>query len=157
MDYKERVLTIIEEVGTTGDKLIEILLKVQNTKDKKYITEEELKIVSRELKVPLSKVYGVVTFYSMFSLKKRGRYVIEICNSGPCYVNGSRNIVKIFENILGIKIGETTKDGLFSMDYTSCIGACDVAPAVKINDQVYGNLNEEKIKAIIADLRKGEE
>ncbi len=156
MDADQKVKVIVERIGNTPDKLIEILLKIQNVSDSHYVSEEELKIVSDCLGVPLSKVYGVATFYSMLSTKKRGKYVIQICNSAPCYLANSKNVVKAFEKILDIKIGEVTEDGIFSLEYTSCIGACDIAPAVKINDEIYGNLDEEKIKEIIINLRKEE-
>ncbi|WP_432663360.1 NAD(P)H-dependent oxidoreductase subunit E [Wukongibacter baidiensis] len=156
MNKGEKTIDIIKRVGNTPDKLIEVLLEVQNQSEENYITEEELKIISRELDVPISKAFGVASFYSMLSTKKRGKYVIQICNSGPCYVKNSKKVAKTFEAALGIKMGEITEDGLFSLEYTSCIGACDQAPAVKINDEVYGNLDKEKIYDIINSLRKEE-
>ncbi|MGF7058850.1 NAD(P)H-dependent oxidoreductase subunit E [Brassicibacter mesophilus] len=156
MDAVQRVQEIIKKIGRTPDKLIEILIEIQSSSDKHYVTEEELQIVSNYLEIPLSKAYGVATFYSMLSTKKRGKFVIQICNSAPCYLKNSKNIAETFEAILGIEVGEVTKDGLFSLEYTSCIGACDIAPAVKINDDIYGELNAEKIEKIINDLRKEE-
>lgn len=156
VNMDEKTIKIIEAIGKTTDKLIEILMEVQRQSNENCVTEEELKIISKELGVPLSKVYGVATFYSMLSTKKRGEYVIQVCNSGPCYVKNSKLIAKLFENVLGIKMGEITSDGLFSLEYTSCIGACDLAPAVKINEEVYGNLDREKIYKLIDTLRKEE-
>lgn len=156
VNMDEKTIKIIEAIGKTTDKLIEILMEVQRQSNENCVTEEELKIISKELGVPLSKVYGVATFYSMLSTKKRGKYVIQVCNSGPCYVKNSKLIAKLFENVLGIKMGEITSDGLFSLEYTSCIGACDLAPAVKINEEVYGNLDREKIYKLIDTLRKEE-
>lgn len=156
VNMDEKTIKIIEAIGKTTDKLIEILMEVQRQSNENCVTEEELKIISKELGVPLSKVYGVATFYSMLSTKKRGKYVIQVCNSGPCYVKNSKLIAKLFEGVLGIKMGEITSDGLFSLEYTSCIGACDLAPAVKINEEVYGNLDREKIHKLIDTLRKEE-
>lgn len=156
MNMDENTIKIIEKIGKTPDKLIEILIKVQRQSNENYITEDQLKIISKELCVPLSKVYGVATFYSMLSIKKRGKYVIQICNSGPCYVKNSKEIAKAFEAALGINMGEVTDDGLFSLEFTSCIGACDLAPAVKINEEIYGNLDKEKVYKIIDSLRKEE-
>lgn len=156
MDAVQRVQEIIKKIGRTPDKLIEILIEIQSSSDNHYVTEEELQIVSNYLEIPLSKAYGVATFYSMLSTKKRGKFVIQICNSAPCYLKNSKNIAETFEAILGIEVGEVTKDGLFSLEYTSCIGACDIAPAVKINDEIYGELNAEKIEKVINDLRKEE-
>lgn len=151
---RENVLKVIQEIGNSQDKLLEILIKVQNGSEKNNVSEEQLVEISKELAIPLSKVYGVASFYSMISVQERGKNVIQICNSGPCYVKGSRNIVEIFESELGIKMGEVTKDGLFSLEFTSCIGACDIAPAVKINDELYGNLDKDKIAQIVSKLRE---
>ncbi len=156
MNKGERTINIIKRIGNTADKLIEVLLEVQSQSDENYITEEELKIISRELDIPISKAFGVASFYSMLSTKKRGKYVIQICNSGPCYVKNSKRVAKAFESALGIKMGEITEDGLFSLEYTSCIGACDLAPAAKINEEIYGNLDKEKIYKLIDSLRKEE-
>ena len=154
MNATEKITKIVKDIGKTPDKLIEVLLKVQSQSDENYITEEELRIISNQLDVPLSKAYGVATFYSMLSTKKRGKYVIQICNSGPCYVKNSKKIAKTFESALGIKVGEVTADGLFSLEYTSCIGACDLAPAVKINEDIYGNLDREKVYKLLDTLRR---
>lgn len=156
MNMDEKTIKIIKQIGKTPDKLIEILMEVQSQSNENCVTEEDLKIISKELGIPLSKVYGVATFYSMLSTKKRGKYVIQVCNSGPCYVKNSKLIAKLFEAVLGINMGEMTADGLFSLEYTSCIGACDLAPAVKINEEVYGNLDSEKIYKLIDTLRKEE-
>lgn len=156
MNFKERVVNIIKEIGTTPDKLIEVLIEVQNNSNNNYISEEECNVISKEMNIPLSKVYGVASFYSMLSTKKKGKYVIQICNSAPCYLNGGKEITKIFETELGIKIGEVTNDELFSLEFTSCIGACDLAPAAKINEELYGKLNKEKITLILNKLREEE-
>ncbi len=154
---KNDIESIIEKIGNTPDKLIEILIEVQRQSEENYISKDALKIISKELKISLSKAYGVASFYSMLSTKKRGRYVIQICNSAPCYMNGGKQVKKYFEDILGITVGEMTDDGLFSLEFTGCIGTCDKAPAVKINDKVYGNLNKEKVEALVDSIRKEEE
>ena len=154
MNLQQMVLGIIEDKGNMKDKLIEILLEIQLRTEGNYVPKEALKIISESLDIPLSRVYGVATFYSMLSIKERGKYVIQICNSAPCYISGSSDIVKDFEEVLGIKMGEVTEDGMFSLEYTSCIGACNLAPAVKINDKVYGNLDKNKIIEILDSLRK---
>lgn len=155
MNIETKTMDIINRVGKTPDKLLEILIETQRNSEGNYITENELRIISKALGVPLSKVYGVATFYSMLSTKKRGKYIIQVCKSGPCYVNGTSTVVDVFENVLGIKMGEVTNDGLFSLEYTSCLGACDIAPAVKINEQLYGNLTVGKIIEIVDVLKRG--
>lgn len=155
MTEREYVLQAIQEVGGTEDKIIEVLLNVQGSSSRNYITEDQLEVISQELGVPLSIVYGVASFYSLLSTYQRGENVIEICNSGPCYISGSKNIVEMFESVLGIKMGEVTNDCKFSLEFTSCIGACDVAPAAKINGEVYGNLDKKKIDEIVNAIREG--
>jgi len=154
MEEKIDIRNIIQNIGSTQDKLIEILIAVQAQSKEHYISEEQLNIISSLLDIPLSKVYGVASFYSMLSTIKKGKYVIEICNSGPCYVKNSSQIVKVVEELLNIKVGEMTKDGLFSIQYISCFGACHIAPAIRINDEIYGSLTSEKVTKIIESLRK---
>lgn len=145
---------IIKNIGSTPDKLIEILIEVQNKSDEHYISEEQINEISNALDIPPSRVYGTASFYAMLSTKKRARYVIQICNNGPCYIENTEKIVKMFEDILHIKIGGVTEDKLFTIEYISCFGACDRAPAVMINDEIYGGLTSEKIEHIIDSLRR---
>ncbi|KAB3530756.1 NAD(P)H-dependent oxidoreductase subunit E [Alkaliphilus serpentinus] len=149
-------MEIIDNVGNTPDKLLEVLIAVQESSEENYISEEQLVSVSKGLGVTLSKAYGVATFYSMLSLKQRGKYVIQLCNSAPCYVNKAFEIIRAFEENLGIKVGEVTDDGLFSLEFVSCIGACHMAPAVKINDEVFGNLDRFKVKSILEEIIRRE-
>lgn len=144
-----RILAIIEEKGKSKEHLLAILLAIQNASGKNYVQEEWAKIVATELNVSPSMVYDVLTFYSMFSTKPRGKHVIEICKSTPCYISKSDVIAKIFEEHLGIKVGETTKDQQFTLLYTACVGACDIGPVAKIGEEIYGDLTEDKINSII--------
>lgn len=153
----KRIDNILEKVGKTPDKLIEVLLAVQAKSKYNYISKESLKYIAKELNIPISKAYGVASFYSMLSTKKRGKYVIQICNSAPCYLCGGREITQFLKNYLKININEVTEDGLFSLEFTSCIGACNKAPAIKINDQLHVNLTNEKVIDLISSIRMGEE
>lgn len=144
-----RILAIVEEKGRSKEHLLSILLAIQNASGKNYVQEEWAKVVATELNLSLSMVYDVLTFYSMFSTKPRGKYVIEICKSTPCYISKSDKIAKIFEKHLGIKVGETTKDQQFTLLYTACVGACDIGPVAKIGEEIYGDLTEDKINSII--------
>ena len=144
-----QIIRIIEDIGKSQEQLLSILLAIQNASGKNYVEEEWAQIVAMELNLSLSKVYDVLTFYAMFSTKPQGKYVIEICNSTPCYINKSEKIAKIFENQLGIKLGETTKDNQFTLLYTACVGACDIGPVAKIGKDVYGDLTPDKINDII--------
>ena len=118
-------------------------------KRKKYLPEKEKKKISNKLKIPISRIYGILTFYSKFYTEKQGKYIIEICNSPSCYLNGSLDLIKFIEKKLKIKSNQTTKDGKFSLHISSCIGCCDKAPAMLVNGKLYGNLTKEKIKDIL--------
>lgn len=154
MGRDKDVIEAIERNGSTPDKLIEVLIDVQNHSGENYISEGKLRDISDSLGVPLGKAYGIASFYSMLSTKKRGRYVIQVCNSVPCHMYRSLDIVKAVEDALQIKAGEVTTDGLFSLEFTDCIGNCAEPPAMKINDRVYGNLDYNKVLSIIDSIRK---
>ena len=128
-------------------RLLGELRAIQDRKG--YVSEKEMKKLSSKLKIPISKIYGAATFYAQIHVKPQGKKVIEICNSPSCYINGSMNIIKYLEKKLGIKSGQTTKDGKFSLHICSCIGCCDSAPAMKIGKKIYGKLTKKKIDEII--------
>lgn len=153
----EKVVDVVNIIGNDEDKLIEILIELQRKSEFNYLSKEVIKDVARQLDTSETKVYGITNFYSMLSTEKRGRNVIQICNSAPCYIRNGSDVAKIFQDILGIKMGEVSSDGNFSLEFVSCIGACDIAPAVRINDKVYGNLNRGKIFNILASMKRGED
>ncbi|MDD3212734.1 MAG: NADH-quinone oxidoreductase subunit NuoE [Eubacteriales bacterium] len=97
----------------------------------------------------LSEVYGVTTFYSQFSLQPKGQYVIGVCLGTACYVRGSQKVLDRVEKELNIKVGETSKNGLFTLQATRCLGACGLAPVMMINDEVYGRLTDDEVPAIL--------
>ena len=118
-----------------------------------YLSEEVLKNISKKTGTPISKVYGVASFYSMLHLEQQGKNVIYICNSPSCHVNGSVDLIGLLEKELGVKEGQITKDRLFSFHIHSCIGCCDRAPAMLMNGKVYDKLTEKKLKEIIKKCR----
>jgi len=118
-----------------------------------YVSEANAHYLSRKTGIPFSKIYGVITFYEMLYTEPKGKYIIRICNSPSCYLNGSLNLIEFLASLLKIKSGETTKNKQFSLEIVSCIGCCDQAPAMIINNKVYGNLDEKKIKQIIFSLK----
>jgi NADH-quinone oxidoreductase subunit E len=150
---KEQVLEIIQKKGKQKEQILSILLEIQKASGKNYVDRAWARLVADELGLPLTKVYDVLTFYAMYATEPRGKYVIEICKSAPCHVANASAVVEMFEEALGIKMGETTADQLFTLQYTSCIGACDIAPAVKIGEKVYGHLTKEKVAEIINSFR----
>lgn len=119
-----------------------------------YIPLEVQELVSQLMNIPVAEIYGVVTFYSFFSLKPKGKYVIGVCLGTACYVKGSQLVMDKFSEILGIKPGETTDDGLFTLDALRCIGACGIAPAISINGKVYPKMEVNKVGALINEYHK---
>ena len=133
--------------------LMVILSDIQ--KEYGYIPLEVQELVSEKTGISVAEIYGVVTFYSFFSLKPKGKYVIGCCLGTACYVKGAQQIIDKFSEILKIKPGETSEDGMFTLDALRCIGACCVAPAVQINGNVYAQMTVDKVAPLIEEYRKG--
>ncbi|MBC8587823.1 NADH-quinone oxidoreductase subunit NuoE [Paratissierella segnis] len=114
-----------------------------------YLPVEILQLISVELNIPISEIYGVATFYSQFSFIPKGENIISVCLGTACYVKGGQEILEEFENQLGIKAGDTTEDMKFSITSTRCVGDCSMAPVVLVNDDVYPRLKKDKVKEII--------
>jgi NADH-quinone oxidoreductase subunit E/NADP-reducing hydrogenase subunit HndA len=132
--------------------LMLVLADVQN--EYGYIPLEVQEIISEELNIPVSDIYGVVTFYSFFSLNPKGRYVIGVCIGTACYVKGGQNVLDKFSELLKIKVGQTTSDGLFTLDALRCIGACGIAPAISINGTVYPKVKLSDVDKIIKEYKE---
>ena len=114
-----------------------------------YVPQESLVELAKSLNLSLSDVYGVATFYSFLSTKLKGKYIIRICKSMPCFLRNCQTIIKSVEAEIGIKLGETTPDGKFSFQLTNCIGVCDRAPAMMINNDAHVDLTPRKISRIL--------
>lgn len=132
--------------------LMLILADIQN--EYGYLPLEVQEVVSQETGIPTSEIYGVVTFYSFFSLQPKGRYVIGVCIGTACYVKGGQNVLDKFSDLLNIKVGQTSKDGLFTLDGLRCIGACGIAPAISINGKVYPKVKLSDVPEIIKEYRE---
>ena len=131
--------------------LMMILSDIQ--KEYGYIPLEVQELVSERTGISVAEIYGVVTFYSFFSLKPKGKYVIGCCLGTACYVKGAQQIIDKFSEIIGIKPGETSEDGMFTLDALRCIGACGIAPAVTINGKVYPKLTVDAVPAVVEEYR----
>lgn len=131
--------------------LMMILSDIQ--KEYGYIPLEVQELVSKKTGISVAEIYGVVTFYTFFSLKPKGKYVIGCCLGTACYVKGAQQIIDKFSDIIGIKPGETSEDGMFTLDALRCIGACGIAPAVTINGKVYPKLSVEDVPKIVEEYR----
>ncbi len=144
---EQKLAKVIEDHKDMQGALIPVLHEAQAIYG--YLPYEVMRKIGDGLGIPVAKVYGVATFYSQFSLEKKGKYRINVCMGTACYVKGSGDILNKFRQRLGIEVGECTEDGLFSLESCRCIGACGLAPVITINDEVYGRLTEDDIDGII--------
>ncbi len=153
---KEMDFSKLDEIIALSDKredsLIGILHKTQELYG--YVPQEAQAHIADALTIPVSRVYGVVTFYSYFLEKPRGKYQISVCLGTACYVKGAQDVLSTLEEELGIKYGETTSDLMFSIAQTRCLGDCSNAPVMMINDELYGNVIPAEIPAIIDKYRE---
>ena len=148
---RAKIEEICDRYADEPTPLMMILSDIQ--KEYGYIPLDVQEIVSAKTGVSTAEIYGVVTFYSFFSLKPKGKYIIGCCLGTACYVKGAQNVIDKFSEILGIKPGETTEDGLFTIDALRCIGACGIAPAVSINGKVYPKVEVKAVPGIINELK----
>lgn len=132
--------------------LISILHKVQAHFG--YLDAARMDAVAQLLRAPAAKVSGVSTFYHYFRLKPRGTYIINVCLGTACYVKGANSIIEVLRQVLGIDFGETTPDGMFSLEATRCLGTCGLAPVIMVNDEIHGKLRPDQIPALIEDYRE---
>lgn len=146
---------IVNKYGNEADNLIAVLLDLQDLNEAHYLTREAIVGVAEVMGLEVQNVYEVATFYHALSTTPKGKYVIELCQGTACTVNKQKSIRLALEKELGIKMGETTLDNLFTIQYTPCFGACDVSPAMRLNKKVYGNLTEDSLKKILDECRRG--
>jgi len=138
----ERLRIVIQEKINLQNPLIEILRQAQEIFG--FLPIEVQEFIATELNIPLSKIYGVVTFYNFFSMKPKGKYIINVCLGTACYVKGASRIVSMFEDVLSVKLGETTSDNIFTLSSVRCVGACSLAPVIVIGEDTYGRLDTKK-------------
>ncbi len=146
----DQLLDICNEHGNQPGELINILHKAQHLFG--YLPQEVQRIVARQLGIPVSKVYGVVTFYSFFTMTPKGEHPISVCMGTACYVRGAEKVLDEFRRILGINVGETTPDGKYSLSSLRCVGACGLAPVVLIGEKVYGRVVPGDVEKILKEL-----
>lgn len=120
-----------------------------------WLPLEAMQLVAQGWDIPYAYLYGVLSFYTMFSISPRGKYLIRTCESPPCHILGSENMLHVLQEELGVRVGETTADGLFTLETTACLGACEVSPVMQINEVLYGRLTPERIRNLLADCRAG--
>lgn len=153
LELRAAIDEILTRSDHDGSKLVGILLDIQDIIPEHYIPEVVAYYLAEKLNVKVTNVYDVISFYASLSEKPRGKYPIQMCESIVCGVNDNRLVFDTLQEILGIGLNESTADGKYYLECVPCFGACDVAPAVRVNGKVYGHLNtREKIEAMLAEL-----
>jgi NADH:ubiquinone oxidoreductase subunit E len=154
LDYEKlkRLEEYIDSLSDTEGELINILHEAQDLFG--YLPAELQLFISRKLGLTAAKVYGVVTFYSFFTMEPRGKHVISVCMGTACFVKGAEKILKEIRNELNIKDGNASEDGLFTVDTLRCIGACGLAPVITIDGKVFGRVKPEDVKEILKEYRE---
>lgn len=142
-----KIKEICEKHNNDAGELINILHETQNTLG--YLPKDVQMIVAKNLGIPATRVNGVVSFYAFFTEKPKGKHPISICLGTACYVRGSEKVLDEVKKVLGIEVGETTPDGVFSLDCLRCVGACGLAPVMTIDGKVFGNVDPKKVKGIL--------
>jgi NADH-quinone oxidoreductase E subunit len=151
MENYDKVKELIERYGRKKTALMPILHDVQEHYG--YIPQTAQDLIAAELNIPLTDVYGLITFYARFSLVPQGKNRVSICMGTACYVKGAEKVLHAVKKSLGINSGETTEDGLFSIDETYCIGACGLAPVMTVNENVYGKMTSEQVEEVLSKYR----
>ena len=146
----DQLVSLCEEFGNQPGELINILHKAQGLIG--YLPREVQEVIARQLNIPVSKVYGVVTFYSFFTMTPKGEHPISVCMGTACYVRGAEKVLDEFKRILKINVGETTPDGKFSLTSLRCVGACGLAPDVLIGEKVYGRVTPGEVEKILKEF-----
>ena len=146
-DQVDKIHSICDSFGNKEDELINVLHKCQSTFG--YLPAEVQEGISEKMEMPAAKVYGVVTFYSFFTMIPKGKHPISICTGTACYVRGAETVLNEFKKQLKMEVGETSEDGKFSLSCLRCVGACGLAPVVQVGDKTYGRVAPDDVEGII--------
>jgi NADH:ubiquinone oxidoreductase subunit E len=148
------VKELLERYPASTEYMLDMLHDLQDAEPKNYLTPGALRAVAEYLSVPLSSVVSAATFYTMYSLKPRGKHIIRLCESPPCQLVGAESLLDILSEYLNVRVGETTSDGAFTLETSSCLGVCGVAPAMMIDTELHGNLTKERVVDAIEQVRR---
>ncbi len=151
LNIKEFKIDLLKNGGDPG-ALIPLLQSAQDSYG--YVPEKVINYISEFAEIPAAEIYGVVTFYSQFRLKPLGKYIVKVCEGTACHVNGAKSIVDMLLNELGIGVGETSDDGMFSLLSVACLGCCSLAPVMMVNEETFGSLTPDKVRKVLKKYRQ---
>ena len=149
--------SVLDKYPASAEHMLDMLHDLQEAEPNHYLSREALRAVAEYLQIPLAEVVSTATFYSMYSLKPRGRHIIRLCESPPCQLVGAESLLRLLADHLNVGVGETTADGAFTLETTSCLGVCGVAPAMMIDEELYGNLTRERVTEILDRVGRDDE
>ena len=150
---KKEAREIVDKIGSEPEKVIPLLQEIQARHG--YLAQDLVEAVAEVVEIPVSRLYGVATFYSQFRFTPMGKYLIKVCKGTACHVAGAEKVFSIITEELGVDEGETTEDGLFTVEAVACLGCCSLAPVVMINDNIYGKLTPAKMSKILKEYADG--
>ena len=142
---------VCKSFGNKGGEVINVLHKVQG--EFGYLSKEVQEVVAHELNIPVSRVFGIVSFYSFFTITPKGEHPISVCLGTACYVRGAEKVLDEIKRQLGINVGDVTADGKFSLTVLRCVGACGLAPVIEVGDKVYGRMTPDRVKEVLAEYK----
>lgn len=147
---------LLRKFPRSMESLLDILHAIQDADPQHHLSDEALQAAAEYVGAPLSEVVSTATFYTMYSRTQRGRHIIRLCESPPCQLVGGETLLDILAEDLGVAVGETAPDGAFTLETTSCLGACAEGPAMMVDDRIYGALTKEKALSVIAEVRRSD-
>ncbi len=147
-----KITGILSKYESDPSDIISILQDIQEVYS--YLPREALKEVSKELNIPLSRILSLATFYRAFSLKPKGKHPVRVCLGTACHVRGAQLVIEKFERELDLKTGETSTDGLFSLDAVRCVGCCGLAPVVQVGEEIHGKITQTKVSGLVKKYKK---
>jgi NADH-quinone oxidoreductase E subunit len=155
LEFSQETLKQFDEIVSRYPEQKSAVLPVLYMAQKEFghLSQEAIEYVAKLMDIPAVRLYGIVTFYTMFNMKPVGRHHLQVCRTLPCALLGSERITNYLKKKLGINLGETTSDGKFTLSEVECLASCDTAPVMQINDDYYENLSEEKIDKVIENLK----
>ena len=145
------IKNVCKEHGNKPGEVINVLHKVQG--EYGYLPAEVQELVAKELGIPVSRVYGIVSFYSFFTMTPKGEHPISVCLGTACYVRGAEKVLDELKRQLGLGVGEVTPDGKFSLNCLRCVGACGLAPVIEVGEKVYGRMTPDRVKDVLAEYK----